>query len=186
MVILEPPKIKSLTVSIVSPFICHEVMGPDAMMFVFRMLSFKPAFSLSSFTFIKRLFSSSLLSSMRVASSAYLRLFIFLPAILIRAFVSSSHIKIYTIYSNEVFEVVGSESINLFNYFGKSHILTAGSEVKASACNVGRLGFDPWVGKIPWIRKWQPTPVLLPGESHGRRSLVGYSPRSCKELTVTE
>ena len=38
-----------------------------------------------------------------------------------------------------------------------------------------RLGFDPWLGKIPWRRAWQPTPVLLPGESHGQRSLVGYS-----------
>ena len=56
-VILEPPKIKSLTVSIVPPSICHEVMGPDAMILIFWMLSFKPAFSLSSFTFIKRLFS---------------------------------------------------------------------------------------------------------------------------------
>ena len=37
-------------------------------------------------------------------------------------------------------------------------------------------GFDPWVGKIPWRRKWQPTPVFLPGESHGQRSLAGYSP----------
>ena len=55
-VILEPRKIKSATVS---PFISHEVMGPDAMIFVFWMLSFKPTFSLSSFTFIKRLFSSS-------------------------------------------------------------------------------------------------------------------------------
>ena len=55
-VILEPPKIKSLTVSIVSSSICHKVMGPNAMIFVFWMLSFKPAFSLSSFTFIKRLF----------------------------------------------------------------------------------------------------------------------------------
>ena len=36
-----------------------------------------------------------------------------------------------------------------------------------------RLRFDPWVGKIPWKRTWQPTPVILPGESHGRRSLVG-------------
>ena len=54
-VILEPKKTKSVTISIVSPSICHEVMGPDAMIFVFRMLSFKPAFSLSSFTFIKRL-----------------------------------------------------------------------------------------------------------------------------------
>ena len=48
-VILEPKKIKSVTVSIVSPFICHEMMGPDAMILVFRMMSFKPAFhSLSS------------------------------------------------------------------------------------------------------------------------------------------
>ena len=52
---------KSVTVSIMSPSICHEVMGPDAMIFIFLMLSFKAAFSLYSFTFIKRLFSSSLL-----------------------------------------------------------------------------------------------------------------------------
>ena len=61
-VTLEPPKIKSDTVSTVSPFISHEVMGPDAMIFVFWMLSFKPTFSLSSFTFIKRLFSCSVAS----------------------------------------------------------------------------------------------------------------------------
>ena len=58
-VILEPKKIKSFTVSIVSPSICHAVMGLNAMMSVFWMLSFKPAFSLSFFTFIKKLFSSS-------------------------------------------------------------------------------------------------------------------------------
>ena len=44
-----------------------------------------------------------------------------------------------------------------------------------------RCGFDPWVWKIPQRRKWQPTPVLLPGESHGQRSLVGYSPWGRKE-----
>ena len=87
---LEPKKIKSFTVSIVSPSICHEEMGPDAMILVFWMLSSKPAFSLSSFTFIKRLFSSSLLSVIRVVSSAYLRLLIFLPTILIPACASSS------------------------------------------------------------------------------------------------
>ena len=54
-VILEPKKIKSLTISIASPFICHEVMRLDAMILVFWMLSFNPAFSHSSFTFIKRL-----------------------------------------------------------------------------------------------------------------------------------
>ena len=62
-VILEPEKIKSLTISLVSPSICHEVMGPDAMIFIFWMLSVKPAFSLSFFTFIKRLFSSSSISA---------------------------------------------------------------------------------------------------------------------------
>ena len=60
-------------------------MGPDAMIFVFWMLSFKPGFSLSSFSFIKRLFSSSFLSAIKAVSSAYLRLLIFLLAILIPA-----------------------------------------------------------------------------------------------------
>ena len=46
-----------------------------------------------------------------------------------------------------------------------------------------RPGFDPWVGKIPWRRKWQPTPVFLPGESHGRRSLIGYRPWGAKSQT---
>ena len=89
-VILEPKKIKSVTVSIVSPSICHEVMGPDAMILVFWMLRFKPDFSLSSFTFIKRLFSSSSLSAMTVVSSVYLSLLIFVPAVLIPACASSS------------------------------------------------------------------------------------------------
>ena len=78
-VILEPKNIKSVTVS---PSICHEVMGPDVMILIFLMLSFKPTFSLSSFTFT---FSSSSLSAERVESSAYLRLLIFLLAILIPA-----------------------------------------------------------------------------------------------------
>ena len=90
VVILEPQKIKSDTVSTVSPSISHEVIGPDAMLLVFWMLSFKPTFSLSSFIFIKRLFSSSSLSAIRVVSSAYVRLSLFLPAILIPACASSS------------------------------------------------------------------------------------------------
>ena len=89
-VILGLKKIKSDTVSTVSPSTSHEVMGPDAMIFLFCLLSFKPTFSLSTFTFIKRLFSSSSLSALRVVSSEYLRLLIFLPAILIPACVSSS------------------------------------------------------------------------------------------------
>ena len=72
------------------PSIAHEEMGLDIMIFVFRMLSSKPDFSLSSFTFIRKLFSSSLLSAIRVVSSAYLRLLIFPLAILIPAYDSSS------------------------------------------------------------------------------------------------
>ena len=49
-----------------------------------------------------------------------------------------------------------------------------------------RDSFSPWVGKIPWRRKWQPTPVFLPEESHGQRSLVGSSPRGRKESNTTE
>ena len=86
-VILEPPQKKS---PIVFPSLFHEVMGPVAMIFIFWILSFKPTFSLSSVTFIKRLFSSSLLSVIRVVSSAYMRLLIFLLAILIPACASSS------------------------------------------------------------------------------------------------
>ena len=71
-VILEP---KSVTVSIVSPSICHEVMGPDAMILVFRRFSFKPAFFQSPFALIKRVFISSLISAIRVVS------LMFLPAI---------------------------------------------------------------------------------------------------------
>ena len=89
-VILEPNNIKSITDSIVPPSICHEVMGPDDLIFIFWMLSFKPAFSRSSFTLIKRLFSYSWLPSIRVVSSTYLRLLIFLLAILIPACKSSS------------------------------------------------------------------------------------------------
>ena len=56
----------------------------------------------------------------------------------------------------------------------------------ANAGNIRDNGFDPWVGKIPWRRAWQPTLVFLPGESHGQRSLAGYSPGGCKESDMTE
>ena len=54
---------------------------------------------------------------------------------------------------------------------------------KESTCQWGRCGFDPWVGKILWRRKWQPTPVFLPGEFHGQRTLAGYSPLGCRSQT---
>ena len=61
--------------------------------------------------------------------------------------------------------------------------------VVKTACQCGsckRLQFDCWVTKMPWSRKWQPTPVFLPGKFHGQRSLEGYCPRGRKELDVTE
>ena len=57
---------------------------------------------------------------------------------------------------------------------------------KESTCQCKRRGFDPWVGKIPWRRKWQLTTVFLPGKFHGQRSLAGYSPRGHKESDMTE
>ena len=49
-----------------------------------------------------------------------------------------------------------------------------------------QCGFEPWVGKIPWSKKWQPTPILLPEKFHGQRSLLGYSLWGCKEVDITE
>ena len=64
-----------------------------------------------------------------------------------------------------------------------------GASGKEPACQCRRCkrcSFNPWVRKIPWRRIWQPTPVSLPGKSHGQRSLVGYSPWDRKELDRTE
>ena len=57
---------------------------------------------------------------------------------------------------------------------------------KESDCQCRRREFSSWSGKIPWRRAWQPTPVLLPGESHGQRSLAGYSPWGRKESETAE
>ena len=59
----------------------------------------------------------------------------------------------------------------------------SGSDGKASAHNAGDPGSIPGLGRFPWRRKWQPTPVLLPRKFHGWKSLVGYSPWGCKEQT---
>ena len=65
-------------------------------------------------------------------------------------------------------------------------VFPGGSEVKASACNAGDLSLIPGWGRSPGEGNVQPTPVFLPGKSHGRRSLVGYSPQGCKESDTTE
>ena len=99
LVILEPKRIKSVTVSIFTPSVCHEVMGPDAIILVFVLLTLSQLFH-SPFTFINRLFSSSSLSAIRMVSYAYLRLLVFLLAILIPACASYNpafHIM-YSVY----------------------------------------------------------------------------------------
>ena len=58
--------------------------------------------------------------------------------------------------------------------------------VKNPPANAGDVGSVPWDRKISWRRKWQPTPVFLPGKSHGQRSLAGYSPQGHKESDMTE
>ena len=63
---------------------------------------------------------------------------------------------------------------------------TSGKEPSSPCRRRKRHGFDPWAGKIPWRRKWQPAPVFLPEKFHGRRSPAGYSPWGCKELDTTE
>ena len=73
--------------------------------------------------------------------------------------------------------------VSLPNIF---YTIYGGSDGKSICLQLRRPGFDPWVGKIPWRRKWQPTPVLLPWKSHGRRSLVGYSPWGRKESDTTK
>ena len=64
--------------------------------------------------------------------------------------------------------------------------LPGGASDKEATCQCRRHGFDPWVREIPWSGKRQTTPVFLPGQFHGQRSLVGYSPRGHTELDMTE
>ena len=63
---------------------------------------------------------------------------------------------------------------------------TCGREAACQCRRHKRFRFGPWVGKIPWRRAWQPTPVFLPGEPHGQRSMAGYSLWGCKESDMTE
>ena len=69
---------------------------------------------------------------------------------------------------------------------GASQVSLVVKHLPASAGNVSDAGFDPWVGKIPWRRAWQPTPVFLPEESHGQRSLEGCSAWACAQSDTPE
>ena len=140
-VILESNKIKPATVSIFCPPICHEVMGLDAMIFVFLMLSFKPVFSFFSFTHIKKLFSFSSLHAIRVVLSAYLRLWK----------ISSGNLFLFLI--------VGDVFNNLFIYNWR---------IIALQYCVGICHISTWINHrytyVPSILNFPPTsnPILLP------------------------
>ena len=69
---------------------------------------------------------------------------------------------------------------------GDSQVVLVVKNLPVNAGDIMRRGFDLWAGKIPWRRSWQLTPVFLPGESHGQRSLAGYSPWGHTELDMTE
>ena len=69
---------------------------------------------------------------------------------------------------------------------GVSQVVLVIKNLPASAGDIMRHGFSPWVGKIPWRKVWQPTPVFLPGEFHGQRCLEVYSPWGCKDLDITK
>ena len=98
--------------------------------------------------------------------------------------------------SNDEVELLGSIQANSLsmsswvNLFLKMYMgFPGGASGKEPACRCRRhkrRGFNPWVGKIPWRRAWQPIPVFLPIDSHGQRSLAGYSPWVPKELDTTE
>ena len=81
----------------------------------------------------------------------------------------------------------GVERLNkLLEHLKASQVARWLENLRANAGRCKRPGFDPWVRKIPWRRKWQPAPVFLPGKSHGQRSLAGYSPWGHKESDTTE
>ena len=78
-----------------------------------------------------------------------------------------------------------AKAVHLIRNLGKRKNFLSVSDIRESSCNAGP-GFDPRVGKTPWRRAWQPTPVFLPGKSHRQRSLVGYSLWGHKESDTTE
>ena len=75
-----------------------------------------------------------------------------------------------------------SDTTERLNWTDSCGSLPRGLSGKEPTFPSRRCEFDTWVGKIPWRRKWQPTPVFLPGKSHGQRSLAGYRPQGCKRV----
>ena len=103
--------------------------------------------------------------------------------------------KSQKVYENSIWDTVSSEHFLFLIFCPGSHIfpllmflpwLSRWLTGKEFAFWFRRPGFNSWVRKIPWRRKWQPTPIFLPWKSNGQRSVVGYSPWGRKELDTTE
>ena len=141
------------------PSICHEVMGLDTMILVFWIWSSSQLFhSLHSFSSRGSLFPFHFLP----LEWYHLRLLIFLPGFLI------NQLEIHPVW-HFTWCIV--------------HMLPWWPSGKEFPCQCRRLMFNPWSGRCPWRRKWQLTPVFLPGKFHGQRSLVGYSQWVAKSWT---
>ena len=110
----------------------------------------------------------------------------FLGIVLITAFHTMSWTSVHSYQALGLSDLIPWICLSLPLYNHKGFGFSLGSSYgKGSACSAGS-GFDSWVGKIPWRRKWQPTAVYLPGEFQGQRDLVGYRPWDGKESDTTE
>ena len=103
------------------------------------------------------------------------------------------HVSFWIMFSSRHMprsEIAGSCSSSSFSFLRNLHTVLHGLPRwlggKQSACQCRRCRFNPWVGKIPWRNKWQPTPVFLSGTSHGQRGLAGCSPCGHKELDMAD
>ena len=96
--------------------------------------------------------------------------------------------SVHGIFQARVLEwgVIAFSSTNGYRENRASKMALVVKNPPANAGDNNRRGFDPWIGKIPWSRKWQPTLVFFPGKSHGQRSLVGYSPWGHEKSDTTE
>ena len=154
-------------------------MGVDATILVYWMLRFKPSFSLSSFTFIKRLFSYSSFSANRVASSSYLRSLTFLQWSWFQLVIHlAQHFSLENAMaphsSTLTWKIPWTEEPGMLQTMGWRRV---GHDWATS------LSLFPF---MHWRRKWQPTPVFLPGESQGQGSLAGRCLWGRTESDTTE
>ena len=100
---------------------------------------------------------------------------------MILSLVTYSRVGVWTL---EWSQIACISRCSLFSSSWASQVVSS-KEATCQCRRCRRQGFEPWFEKIPYRRKWQLTPVLLPGKSHGQKNLAGYSPRSCKESDMT-